>query len=755
MLRYLSILLIILLTVNSAKSQSSCSPISAGQDQVICYNPNKGIPLHVDSNLIGNDIRWQRTASDSVSTIDGHKWQYHPSLVTYNKGSAKLIVQNFGNGLCRPSSDTMEFLFKKSPLPKMMNDTTVCSFNISLTADISENTSIIWSGGSGSFYPDNKSAKVTFLPAPADTLKKQIVFYFDVTNEIGCSNIDSIIALKKTPPAVNAGGDQAACNRELKLNGRTQNVGATWISLGSGSFSPNNKTLNASYTASMQDSINKKIVLILKGDNVNNCGFSSDTSIVFFTHPNIKIYTPDSISCKDSIRLTTQNTFTENVFWNSSGKGAFYYPYYNGNTYAVSQEDRINGFVWILTTASSIGNCPPVKDSIKIKTFIKPNVNAGPDQNRFNLSSVQLNGTQLNCDSIKWTTTGSGVFFNPIDLQTTYAASSNDTSFGYVKIYLTSNGNNNCPGQISDEATIIFKKLKVYYSIYGNLLPFSDSLSLKDIYLYKEVKGNFELISQNRSIKGYNFNGLDSGTYILQAHPVNIGDKFSATYYDSVRYWQNAKKITITDHDEIIDISMLQISKMDTLVQRKDIILGKVVLDSNKVNSIAYLKGCTVYLFDRWGQCLMSTSLDSANNFSLNGIAKGGYYIIVDLINTSMGTGSLIMDGDPLTIDKVTIYLNTITVTGLSESITEISKPFITYPNPAHDALTLAFANKTDDDMKVEFIDINGKHFSLNPIFNDLSTLTFDISSLMEGFYIIELRSSKGIFRSKFIKVKN
>lgn len=97
-------------------------------------------------------------------------------------------------------------------------------------------------------------------------------------------------------------------------------------------------------------------------------------------------------------------------------------------------------------------------------------------------------------------------------------------------------------------------------------------------------------------------------------------------------------------------------------------------------------------------------------------------------------------------IDGKSAYSKIISVT-----VNDMQRPFVVYPNPARDNLTIDFAESSPN-TSIELFAADGKLVKKLIPGNIQSTVSIDISNFNSGVYIIQIRSGKGMQQLKFIK---
>ncbi len=163
---------------------------------------------------------------------------------------------------------------------------------------------------------------------------------------------------------VNAGSNQILCenNANVSLNG-SATTGGQWIT-GTGSYSPNNQTLNATYTPSASEITSGVSQLVLQS-TLGGCSSVRDTMVVTYT----PAPTPDAgtdystSSVVETLNGTAGGASTTN--WSTLGTGTFDDPSLLNAQYTMSAADTTTGFIDLVLTANSPG-CNPVTDTITI-----------------------------------------------------------------------------------------------------------------------------------------------------------------------------------------------------------------------------------------------------------------------------------------------------------------------------------------------------------------------------------------------------
>jgi hypothetical protein len=134
----------------------------------------------------------------------------------------------------------------------------------------------IWSGGSGTFNPNNTTLNAVYTPSAAEIIAGSVTLTMTTNDPSGPCNFasDAMIITINQAATVNAGVDQTICSySSVSLNGAFGGIAtdATW-SGGTGTLSPDITSLNATYTPSAAEINAGTITLTLTtNDPVGPC----------------------------------------------------------------------------------------------------------------------------------------------------------------------------------------------------------------------------------------------------------------------------------------------------------------------------------------------------------------------------------------------------------------------------------------------------------------------------------------------------
>ncbi|MBI4645578.1 MAG: gliding motility-associated C-terminal domain-containing protein [Bacteroidia bacterium] len=180
------------------------------------------------------------------------------------------------------------------------NDTAICysGGTFQLDGGFENATGAYWSGGSGSFLPNNTTMNTSYMFSNQEINNGYIKLYLTTFGPEGCpASKDSIRIIIEQNSIVNAGEDKMIClnTSSVTLNGFiTGNVGGMW-SGGSGEFVPNQFNLSSIYYPTNEEIAAGSITLTLSSLN-QICPVVSDQVTFEIVYIDIDTIN-DDISC--------------------------------------------------------------------------------------------------------------------------------------------------------------------------------------------------------------------------------------------------------------------------------------------------------------------------------------------------------------------------------------------------------------------------------------------------------------------------
>src|ERR1019366_8312968 len=140
-------------------------------------------------------------------------------------------------------------------------------------------------GGTGTYNPNNTTPNAVYTPSSAENSTGNVTLTYTTDDPPGlCNAVSSQMKISIFPiPTVNAGPDKVVCNSSPVQLAGSINVGSATWSGGTGTFNPDNKTLNATYTPAPSEITAGRISLNLKTDPICTCPSFND-QVIFTTN---------------------------------------------------------------------------------------------------------------------------------------------------------------------------------------------------------------------------------------------------------------------------------------------------------------------------------------------------------------------------------------------------------------------------------------------------------------------------------------
>lgn len=507
--------------------------VNAGTGQTICSN---GSAL-LNGSVIGPTTsgNWTTNGSGSFSPASNVlNATYNPSASDIAAGSVTLTLTSINNGNCLQVQDTIIITIKQLANVNAGPSQLVCANNVTVnlngTINGSTSTGVWTTNGTGPFVPGNTSLNNNYFITVSDISVGVLTFTLTSTNNGVCPAVTDTMQLTITPMAVvNAGSNQTICSNTntLALNGAVS-VGSTsgiWSTTGTGSFIPNNTTLNATYSLSPGDISSGSVTFSLTSTNNGACFAVTDTVKIGIKRLAIVNAGPDQTLCSTSTNAALSGSVSggsTSGIWVTTGTGAFTPGNQFLNTgYIISSQDVSNGGTLFILTSTNNGVCPAVIDSMRLNIIIKPIININADTVICAYGSVFTASAGLTGGSgnVQWTTSGTGFFIpqnftNPV----TYNFSTADINNGSVMLTFNSINNGPC-GNASGSMNISIQPVPVAnfsastYTAYipNDPITFTNLSTGANTYYWYFGDGNFSTAvnpTHNYPLVGYYYTGL-------------------------------------------------------------------------------------------------------------------------------------------------------------------------------------------------------------------------------------------------------
>jgi gliding motility-associated-like protein len=505
--------------------------VNAGSNQFICIGTNT---VAINGAVSGGSSTgtWSTTGSGTfnpdVTTLNG---TYNLSSGDTTAGSVTLILTSTNNGNCSAVSDSMVVTLTAPAFAFAGNDTNICASAGPLTlSGLVSGGSVqgVWSSsGDGVFTPDSSALNAGYIPGANDISTGSVVLTLTPVNS--CQNNPDSVTLAITPaPVVNAGSTILACTgtNSVILSGSVSGGTTTgsWTTNGTGTFSPDALTMNATYNLSAADSAAGGVTLVLTSSNNGSCGPVSDSVAIVITTAAIPMAGNDTTICDGDSMIVlngAMNGGNGQGVWTSLGGGTFSSSDSVLNAiYIPDSADYSNGFVTFVLSPQV--SCNSATDTVVITINASPVLNAGTDQAICSSSAViTLSATAANITgNVTWTVNGTGLF-SPSDtsLASNYTPDVTDPA---TLVFTLSGTNGACSS--SDSIVVVRGVAPVAAFTGGNLncsgqaIAFADSSS-GGVTSWMWSFGNGDTSSVQNPSYTYSVSGTQSVTLVVSAGP--------------------------------------------------------------------------------------------------------------------------------------------------------------------------------------------------------------------------------------------
>ena len=254
---------------------SPCAEAMAGNNQTVCAS-SPAVTLAGSITGLATSATWgggAGTFSPNNSTLNA---TYTPTPGEIAAGTVTLtLTTDDPAGPCTPGSDQMTITINEAATANAGGNQAVCASNPTVTLAGSVGgvaASGTWSGGVGTFSPNNTTLNATYTPAPAEIAIGVVTLTLTTNDPAGiCPAGTSQMTITIDPAAsANAGGDRSVCasSPDVILAGGIAGAAtsATW-SGGAGTFNPSNTALNATYTPTAGEIAAGSVTLTLTTDD--------------------------------------------------------------------------------------------------------------------------------------------------------------------------------------------------------------------------------------------------------------------------------------------------------------------------------------------------------------------------------------------------------------------------------------------------------------------------------------------------------
>ena len=427
--------------------------LNQGSNQTIC-----GDSAYVQLGAtftIATGVSWTSNGTGTFSPNNATaNARYIPSAADVASGSVILTASTTGNGTCNPVVRTVTITITPVVTLTIPSTQNVCENNstVNLNATTTVATAVNWTTSGTGIFASQTSPATTYAPSAADISSGLITLTVKTTGNGTCKAKSAQVQVTIAPaPIVDAGFPQTVCSTapSISLDGSVLHAGGgTWTSNGTGAFA-NANALITTYAPTQADTTAGSIIFTLTSTGNGTCTPVFKNVTVIFKKIAIVKAGSDQTICGDSayVQLAGLITNAGGGIWTKSGTGIFFPSTIDLNAvYSPTTADKTSGSITITLTSTTNGACPPVSDNMIITITPAPVVTVSADKTVCaNNAVTTVTGTATVSSTIRWTTSGTGIFTpNNTSLTVTYTPSAIDKSAGSVVLAMTTTNNGSC-----------------------------------------------------------------------------------------------------------------------------------------------------------------------------------------------------------------------------------------------------------------------------------------------------------------------
>ena len=259
-----------------------------------CEGENSN-PVNFTGNIGSTTYNWTNTNTNTGLVAAGSgdiiSFLTANSQATASEISTVTVTPIIDATGCSGTPESFTITVNKAPTVNAGVDDEICeteNFNLS-GAFGGGASSAQWSGGLGTYNPNDQDMSAIYTPTPAEIAAGAVVFSLTTDDPAGvCSAVSDNVTLTINPGVfVNAGVDDVICsNSTYTMSGSIGGSANTaqWTTAGDGVFD-NITNLNAIYTPGPNDIISGNVLITLSTDDpVGPCFASTDDMILSFSN---------------------------------------------------------------------------------------------------------------------------------------------------------------------------------------------------------------------------------------------------------------------------------------------------------------------------------------------------------------------------------------------------------------------------------------------------------------------------------------
>ncbi|MBE0637075.1 MAG: hypothetical protein IH598_00975, partial [Bacteroidales bacterium] len=437
---------------------------NAGDDAIICEGQNILLSGNAENYSL---LQWVTYGDGYFDDFTLLNVLYTPGPTDVLMGTVQLCLNAEGLEGCQATTDCMLLTIQHLPVVEAGVDLVICSTDVvNLNASAANYAGLLWSTSGDGVFIGNDVLASQYIPGVMDIESGIVNLCVTVNGVSPCGNETDCLQVSIVPlPEAYAGEDATLFKTESysTISATADNYSAViWNTSGTGHFD-DNTALSTFYHTSLQDRINKWVVLTLTALPSNPCQVSvSDEIHLTIEYPCLDAIAnagEDTTVCAgDNLHLVGASVFfSDTLTWSTSGDGTFDDISKIDPIYTPGSNDLFNGTVNLCLTAFGTHDCLDSEDCLTLFIQQPPSVYAGEDATVPFGSYPLANAWAKNYSAIQWiTTNGMGYFTNDTIINTTYEPSYNDIYLDFVILKVICSPISPCSVFVDDEVEVKF-----------------------------------------------------------------------------------------------------------------------------------------------------------------------------------------------------------------------------------------------------------------------------------------------------------
>ncbi|MCX6314316.1 MAG: fibronectin type III domain-containing protein [Sphingobacteriales bacterium] len=426
--------------------------VNAGIDQTVCStSPN--ITLAASKGGSASTVTWTTSGTGAFDDASSLTAVYTLSAADITAGMVTLtLTTDDPTGPCGSVNDAMAITISTGATANANSDQSVCagSPDVTLAGSIGGSaTTATWTGGTGTFNPDNTSLTAVYTPSAAEITAGTVTLTLTTDDPAGvcAAATDQMVITIRPSATANAGTDQSVCvsSPSVTLNGSIGGsaLSGTW-SGGIGTFTPDNTTLNAVYTPAAGENA-AGMVITLTLTTTGPCAVTTDDMLISI-HGN-----PDAPTGSATQTFCAAGTIAD---LSATGTSIQWYAAATGGSAISSGTALVDGTTYY--ASQTVGVCESVT-RLAVTVTLNPaaTANAGTPQSICAGNTVTLAGTIGGGASSATWSGGLGTFSpNATTLDAVYTPTAGEITAGAVTLTLTTDNPAGPCGAVTSNMTI-------------------------------------------------------------------------------------------------------------------------------------------------------------------------------------------------------------------------------------------------------------------------------------------------------------